>query len=66
MQNQPAPVQAEALRRSDAARLLGISVSLLRKLERNGNAPKSVRLNRAVIYPITELRHFMQERLSTQ
>lgn len=66
MRNQSATVRAEALRRSDAARLLDISVSLLRKPERNGNAPKSVPLNRAIIYPIAKLRHFRQERLDAR
>jgi len=64
MQTQSTAIPVENLRRPDAARLLGISVSLLRKLERGGNAPKSVRLNRAIIYPVAELRQFMQERLN--
>lgn len=50
------------LRRRDAARYLGVSESLIRKLERSGEFPCAVRLNRAVVYPRQALDNLMATR----
>lgn len=58
------PAPALALRPKDAAKVLGISPRLLWSLTNRGEIPH-VRLGRAVLYPVDELRRWLSEQ-STQ
>jgi hypothetical protein len=50
-----------AVRRHDAARLLGLSESGLRLLEQRGEAPPRRRAGRSVLYVIADLRRWLEE-----
>lgn len=56
--------QPEGLRRKAAAEFCGISAALLAKLARNGEGPKTCRIGRTVVYPITELRSWMASKVA--
>lgn len=49
-----------ALRAPQAAKALGISQRLLATLTGEGRVP-FVRINRAVVYPVADLRHWLSE-----
>ncbi len=53
------------LRRPAAAKHLGISLSLLEKLDALGDGPPSARIGRARIYRLSHLDHYAVERMVT-
>lgn len=59
------PVPPLALRPKDAAKVLGISPRLLWSLTNRNEIPH-VRLGRAVLYPVTELRRWLSEQSNHQ
>lgn len=52
------------VRRPDAAKLLGISVSALRKRERLNDAPPRARIGRCIVFPVAGIHDYIQQRLS--
>ena len=49
-----------AIREAEAARLLGVSIGLLRKWRQHGGGPKFAKLNSAVIYRVADLTAFLE------
>jgi hypothetical protein len=51
-----------AYRQVEAARMIGVSPGLLRKLSREGRGPTVVRLGRARLYRLADLQKWLDER----
>jgi hypothetical protein len=49
---------------SEAARLVGLSISTLAKLRLNGNGPPYCKLGRRVLYRPTDLEEWLQSRVT--
>ncbi len=56
--NATPPLEPLAVRRQEAARLLGVSEALLRKWAAEGRGPTYRKEGRAVLYPMKSLRSF--------
>lgn len=52
-----------ALNTEEAARFIGVSEALLRKMRSQGNGPNYAMLNSKIVYPVTELKSFLEKNL---
>lgn len=52
-----------ALDTLNAARFCGISEALMRKLRGQGNGPNYSKVNSKIVYPISELKKFLEKNL---
>jgi hypothetical protein len=55
----------EALRATDAARMVGLTERTLAKLRLNGNGPIYCKLGRRVVYRIADLEKWLQSRATS-
>lgn len=53
-------VEQAALSTPEAAKFLGCSPSLLRKMRSEGEGPEYAKLNRKVVYPVQKLREYLE------
>ncbi len=52
-----------AVNTADAARYIGVSEALLRKMRTEGNGPIFSKVNTKIVYPISELKKFIEKNL---
>ena len=52
-----------ALNTVDAAHYIGVSEALLRKMRSDGNGPNFAKINTKIVYPIPELKNFLNKNL---
>ena len=56
-------VEQGALSTPEAAKFLGCSSSLLRKMRGVGEGPEYAKLNRKVVYPVQKLRDYLEKQI---
>ena len=61
-----APQMPFFVREAEAARLLGVSIGLLRKWRQHGGGPRVGKLNAAVIYRVSDLTAFADAAIASQ
>ena len=61
-----APQMPFFVREAEAARLLGVSIGLLRKWRQHGGGPRVGKLNASVVYPLVSLREFADAVVASQ
>jgi transposase-like protein len=56
-------IERYSVNTADAARYIGVSESLLRKMRTVGNGPNYSKVNQKVVYPLSELKKFVEKNL---
>jgi hypothetical protein len=54
-----------ALNTANAAHFIGVSEALLRKMRAEGNGPSYATVNKKIVYPVPELKKFLEKHLVT-